>query len=259
MRDFRLKVVFNQQVSQRYWHLCLDASSIQEDIKPGQFFNIFCSDYSTEPFLRRPFSLYHFDKMHLEFLYAIKGVGTKALTHYQKGDTLNVLGPLGQFFQLPKNTREILLLARGVGIATLAALAYEAYERGIKVVGVLSARTNDDLVIADTLQSLGMVIYKVTDENKTSDIENVMERLSFILKQRTIDAVYTCGSRRLTRLLQRVSSEYGIYGEVALEENMGCSVGVCYACVCQIKEKEDSQSVRICREGPVFPLEKVLV
>src|SRR5699024_10402630 len=141
MKVNKLKVLSNVKVSERYWHMKLDASSMTDSIKPGQFFNIKCGEAEL-PFLRRPFSIYRINKEEktIEFLYHIKGQGTIKLTDVVEGEKVDIFGPLGIGFTLDKEWDTILLLARGVGIATLAALAQEEVEKNVKCIAILSAR-----------------------------------------------------------------------------------------------------------------------
>lgn len=260
MKQYQALVKSNRQVSNRYWHMEVDRSQISEDIQPGQFFHIRCSDH-LYPFLRRPFSIYQIHDHSIEFLYLVKGMGTKAMTTIKEGDQIDIVGPLGNGFVIPNSVQTILLIARGVGVATLAAIAQEAFGKNIHVVAVLSARTRDDLLASEYLEGYGATVYRVTEEEGTSDVENVKRLIEDeILTEHKIDSIYTCGSKRLSKLSQRIADQYNIFGEIALEEHMGCAMGACFACVCDIREEEGrTKSVRVCIEGPVFPLRKVVI
>ncbi|MCM3762325.1 dihydroorotate dehydrogenase electron transfer subunit [Alkalihalobacillus oceani] len=260
MKAQQVTILTNVQVSERYWHMTVDTSEIGEKVHPGQFFNILC-EQSVYPFLRRPLSVYRIDDeaKTLEFLYLVKGLGTTKMTEFKAGEKIDIFGPLGVGFDLKDEYNSILLLARGVGVATLAALAFEAAQKGKKVHAILSARSENDLLAADFLEGLGVSVYKVTDESGTSDVEKVEALIGNIMGAQAIDALYTCGSKRLSRLMQRLAIEHQLPGEIALEEHMGCAMGVCFACVCDIREGDDVKSVRVCHEGPVFPLEKVVL
>jgi dihydroorotate dehydrogenase electron transfer subunit len=238
----------------------VDTSSISETVEPGQFFNLLCSD-SIYPFLRRPLSVYRIDSKNktLEFLYLVKGLGTKKMTELKAGGHVDIFGPLGTGFQLKPSEHNLLLVARGVGIATLAALAYKAVEENKQVIAILSARSQNDLLAADYLTSIGVKVYKVTDDQGTSDVKEVEKLLNRLLAENEIHSLYTCGSKRLSRLMQQIAIREGLPGEIALEEHMGCAMGVCFACVCNIKDGNETKSVRVCVEGPVFPLEQVVL
>jgi dihydroorotate dehydrogenase electron transfer subunit len=255
-----VKVLSNIQVSERYWHMVVDSSLIQEEIKPGQFFNLKCSN-ETDPFLRRPFSIYCINKEErtIEFLYLVKGEGTQKMTRIPAGDRIDVFGPLGEGFTIAEEWDTILLVARGVGIATLAALVQEAARKHVKCIAILSARSQNDLLATDALEKMGAKIYKVTEEDGTSDVNSVRGLMEHIMSEQDIKALFTCGSKRLSLLTQQIAEAHRLPGQIALEEHMGCAMGVCYACVCDIKEEGIMRSVRVCKEGPVFDLNKVVL
>src|SRR5699024_8364352 len=138
-----------------------------------------------------------------------------------------------------------------VGIATLVALAQKAAQNKFEVFAVLSARTQNDLLAADILREYCTEVHHVTEEEKTSDVENVRRLLDNLITSHGIDSVYTCGSKRLSVLSQKMIKEKNLYGQVALEEYMACGVGVCYSCVCYIKRNGTIDLVKSCEEGPV--------
>lgn len=256
----RLNILSNVKVSDRYWHMVVHAKELTNKIEPGQFFNIKCVDESF-PFLRRPFSIYRInrDNQTIEFLYLVKGLGTVRLTERKPGEKLDVFGPLGVGFSIKKEWDTILLLARGVGIATLAALAQKAVEKNIQCVAILSARSKNDLLAAETLQGFGAEVYKVTEEEGTSDVENVEKIIAKIFRDHDVKAGFTCGSKRLSKLMQRMTRQRNISAQIAVEEHMGCAMGVCYACVCDLQIDNKIESLRVCKDGPVFDLDKVVL
>jgi dihydroorotate dehydrogenase electron transfer subunit len=260
MESRRVKILSNVKVSDRYWHMIVDASAIKETVNPGQFFNILCGE-SIYPLLRRPLSVYRtdFENKTLEFLYLVKGLGTQKMAEYRAGDQIDIFGPLGVGFNLKDSHSSILLLARGVGVATLAALAYKAVAENKQVIAILSARSRNDLLSADYLAGLGVQVHKVTDEEGTSEVGKVEALVNGLMAENDVDALYTCGSKRLSRLMQNIAKREELPGEIALEEHMGCAMGVCFACVCNIKDGTETKSVRVCVEGPVFPLEQVVL
>lgn len=259
MKNYTLTVMSNEQVSQRYWLMRLDSSEIKEKIKPGQFFNIRSAlEAPFYPLLRRPFSIFRIHETVLEFLYKVDGEGTQSLAKYKIGDSIEILGPLGYPFTIRERDKNILILGRGVGTATLTALAQSAYNQGVKTHAILSGRTKDDLSAVDILYDYCDAIYPVTEEEKNSSVEQVNQLMQELIETHHIDAVYTCGSKRLTHLSQDVIRDKGIYGEVALEEYMACGVGVCYSCVCKLQKSDGVHLVKSCEDGPVFSLEEVI-
>lgn len=254
-------VLENKPVNDEYRHLVLDAARGAATAEAGQFFHLLCpATGELTPFLRRPMSIYRIDRAQerLEFLYKIVGTGTKALATLEPGDHLDIFGPLGEGFQLAAGCKHVLMVARGVGLATLAPLAEMAAERDVRVTAILSARSPEYMMSEDYLRSVGANVLTVTDAEGTSDVEDVERLTRGIVETEGVDLFATCGSNRLLLMLQRLSREYGIAGQVALEQLMGCGIGMCFTCVLPFRTSDGLAYKRVCKEGPVFPIEEVL-
>ena len=254
-------VLKNEPINDSYKHLVLDAARGAATAKAGQFFHLLCpatGDFT--PFLRRPMSIYRIDRAQgrLEFLYKTVGAGTKALATLAPGDSLNIFGPLGQGFKLDDDCKHVLMVARGVGLATLAPLAEMASESGIRVTAILSARAPEYMMSEDYLRSVGAEVVTVTDAEGTSDVDDVERKIRRIVEDGGVDLFATCGSNRLLTMLQRLSREYGIPGQVALEQVMGCGIGMCFTCVLPFRTPDGLTYRRVCKDGPVFPIEEAL-
>lgn len=256
-----LRVADSAPVGQRYHRLMLDAPDLAARSRPGQFFHLLCRDGAGNgPYLRRPMSIWRCGAgQGLGFLFHVKGRGTSALARLRAGDTLSVVGPLGQGFALDPRWRRILLLARGVGLATLAPLTEAAAAAGNAVEAVLSARAPADLMAADFAGGSGAAVTAVFDADGSSDVPRVEALLRARFAQARPDAVFTCGSNRLFLLLQRLAAEHAIPGQVALEQQMGCGLGMCFCCVRPIRDAAGGvANLRVCAEGPVFDLQAAL-
>lgn len=244
-----------------YRHLDLDAPDAILDCAPGQFFHLLCPvGAAHQPFLRRPMSIYGYDRQagRLSFLYKIVGSGTAALAALDPGDALDVVGPLGHGFSIADAWSHLLLVARGVGLATLAPLAQQGARLGRQVTALCSARSADHLVSVEHFRALGADVVVVTDADGSSDPAHVREIVDGLVAAGRVDAIYTCGSNRLLKLCQAVASAHGLPGEVALEQQMACGLGMCQCCVRQLRRDGHIVQERVCREGPVFPLDEAL-
>ena len=188
----------------------------------------------------------------------IVGAGTKALATLEPGDRLDIFGPLGEGFKLDDGCKHVLMVARGVGLATLAPLAEMAAERGVRVSAILSARSPEYMMSEDYLRSVGASVLTVTDAEGTSDVEDVERLTRGIVETEGVDLLATCGSNRLLLMLQRLAREYRIAGQVALEQLMGCGIGMCFTCVLPFRTTDGLAYKRVCKEGPVFPIEEAL-
>ncbi|WP_250508110.1 dihydroorotate dehydrogenase electron transfer subunit [Caballeronia sp. GAFFF3] len=254
----------NDWVNAEYKHLVLTAPALALTARAGQFFHLACPASNEDtPYLRRPMSIYGVDAedQRIEFLYKVQGAGTRGLAQLVSGETLDALGPLGKGFTLPANqpAAHVLLLGRGVGLATMAPLAKEAKAAGARVTAILSARSPALMMSADYLRDAGANVLMVTDDEQTSDVVQVESLIRRIHAEHPITYATTCGSNRLLSMLQRVASQLDITGEVALEQRMGCGYGACYACVRPFRKHAQSDELsyrRVCWDGPVFDLQE---
>ena len=259
--DVAAKVVAHDWINSEYKHLVLDAPEPAPQAQAGQFFHLECPQAGADhPFFRRPMSVYKADprKGQVEFLYKVTGAGTRGLATLRPGDTLRMLGPLGVGFALDKNWKNIVVLGRGVGLATLAPLAEMAAANGVGVTAIFSARGPSQVMSVERFAKTGAHVEIVLDSDGSSDVKNVEGLLSRIADEGKADAFFTCGSNRLMLLMQRLGRELGIPGEVALEQQMACGVGMCFCCVRNFRSGNEVVSRRVCWDGPVFRLDEAM-
>lgn len=255
--DCVARVVSNDWVNAEYKLIILDAPGLAATAKAGQFFNIECPPSGEDkPFFRRPMSTYAADPAtgRVQFLYKVAGAGTRGLATLLAGETTRILGPLGVGFTLPETINSIVVLGRGVGLATLAPLAELAQARGVAVTALISARGPEQVLSVERFRATGASVEIVLDSDGTSDLGNVEALLRQLHAQGRADGFYTCGSNRLMLLMQRLAAELGIFGEVAMEQQMACGLGMCYCCVRNFNIAGELVSKRVCWDGPVFPL-----
>jgi dihydroorotate dehydrogenase electron transfer subunit len=257
-------VVANARVNAEYKYLEVTAPPVALAAEPGQFFHLRCPAVGEDQaFLRRPMSVYRIDRAggRIAFLYKIQGAGTRGLASLEPGDVLDAFGPVGNGFTMPAPGGHLLIAGRGVGLATLAPLAARARECDVRVSAILSARSVDLLMSEELLRSAGATVLTVTDEHATSHVDAVDALVREIHARGPISAFAICGSNRLFLLLQRLGRELGIPGEVAVEQRMGCALGMCYACVKPFRKTPNSESLtyrRVCWDGPVFDLQEAV-
>jgi dihydroorotate dehydrogenase electron transfer subunit len=255
------RVKSNTPVNGEYRLLVLDAPQSILNCQPGQFFHLLCPVTSAhQPYLRRPMSIYGYSaqKGELQFLYKVTGEGTRALAELKIGDTLNVLGPLGVGFSIEPDWQNLLLLARGVGLATLAPLAQKAKRVDRKLTAICSARSQDVLMSVDYFEEMGAEVITLTDADGTSDMNNMRRVIESKISEGAVDAMYTCGSNRMLHLLQEIGATHNIPGEIALEQQMACGLGMCQCCVRSFNRQGLITQERVCREGPVFGIQDAM-
>lgn len=252
------KVVSHVWVNSEYKHLVLRGSPKALAARPGQFFNILCpSPDDGELWLRRPQSIFQIDRArgNLEFLYKCAGRGTKGMATFEAGDDCNIVGPLGVGFSLKPEWKHIVVLGRGVGLATLGPISQLAADSGVCVTAILSARSPELVMVDNLFAEVGDVI-RVLDSDGSSAVENVEQILEELVDARKADAFFTCGSNRLMVLMKHLGRKHHIPGQVAMEQIMACGLGPCYVCVKTFEVNGHKELRRVCIEGPVFDLQE---
>ena len=229
--------------------LWLEAPQIAEAARPGQFAMLKCEGGA---FLRRPLSIHRIneDKTQVAFLFAVIGKGTDWLSRAKPGDVIDVLGPLGNGFNLLPSSYEILLVAGGLGLAPLVFLAEQAVEKGMRV--NLAYGTATDQRYSKELLPEGIRLMEFTDDGSCGRRGLVTECLPDFLD--TVDQIFVCGPLPMYRILSKQQNLRDKNVQVSLETRMACGLGVCYSCTI----KTSSGLRQVCHDGPVFRLDDVV-
>ncbi len=244
--------------------LRVQAAALARTGRPGQFVMVRCAEEgSQDPFLRRPLALHRIarDRGEVELLVRVAGRGTAWLAVRRPGDVLDVFGPLGQGFTLEHKTRHLLLVAGGMGVAPLLAVAEQGLELGCEVVLALGARSMGELY-PTALFPPQVELHLATDDGSAGRCGAVVDLLSDA-EGRLIswaDQVMACGPDAMLACLPDIIRAgrlrwRGGFAQVSLEERMACGVGACLGCV--VKTRRGYQ--RVCREGPVFDLRDLVL
>ena len=241
MENVKLKIASNIKVGDGIYLMKLigDLSSIKN---PGEFVEIKLDNY----YLRRPISVCDYSDKHLNLLYKVLGHGTRDMTTYPVGKKLDVLVNLGNGFDLTK-AKKPLLIAGGIGVAPMFALARKFNEMNIKPTILYGASSKRDLVMLEELSKFGELIC-CSDDGSYGYKGNVVS----YLKEHNIefDTYYACGPQIMLKFL----AEYSTSGYVSLEARMGCGFGACMGCSIQTTNGPK----RVCKEGPVFLASEVI-
>ena len=236
----------------RYVLLKLTHEERLPEMRAGQFAEVRI-DGSRTTFLRRPISLNRVDRDRNEvwLLVQVVGDGTRKLAGLHVGDRLNVVMPLGKGFSVPPAGTRALLVGGGVGTAPMLMLGEELRAAGTEPTFLLGARSERDLLELDLFGKLGEVLTTTEDGSKG---ERGYVTMHSALSERTFDRIYCCGPKPMMVSVARYAKSRGIGCEVSLENMMACGVGACLCCV----ENTVEGNVCVCKEGPVFDINKLL-
>jgi dihydroorotate dehydrogenase electron transfer subunit len=234
----------------------LEAPEIAGEAKPGQFVMVRCGK---DTILPRPLSIHSVDGSQISLLFSVVGKGTGWLSLKKKGDTLDIFGPLGNGYTIYPQSKNILLVAGGMGIAPLNFLADVGAGEGKKVTIIMGGRSGDCLLPVTPPQSLfnkGMLPADFQCVNATEDGSEGFKGLATQLiphYMEGIDQIFACGPMAMYKTMAKMPELKGKAVQLSLEIMMGCGMGVCYGCT--IKTKGGLKQV--CKDGPVFEMGEV--
>ena len=254
--DRQCQIIDIERHTDNVFSICLNAPEIAEQSKPGHFVNLKITNEGFDPFLRRPFSIYQSIKGSgsLEFLYQVMGRGTEILSRKKPGDHLQLIGPLGNTFNIEGNYELAFLVAGGIGIAPMPFLSQALKDAGRKYAVIAGFRTQNDMVPQDWLNENNAEIS--TDDGSYGFHGHVTGLLHSILDGTISNVrIFGCGPTPMLANLHKVSAEFKFDCQVSVEENMACGVGICKGCPIRIKT-DGSQQKNVyrlaCTEGPIM-------
>ena len=234
---------------------------------PGQFVMIRGAEQQ-EPLLARPLSVYGFrqqgEERDIDLLYRVVGKGTSLLSGMEPGTRMVVLGPLGNGFTPPGNTKNVILVAGGVGVAPLTFLLRSGWldQTGIAAsdcICYLGARTGEQLTGLEGLQRVAVNV--CTDDGSKAFHGTVTDLLRRDIEQYNPHEtmIYACGPSAMIRSLGRLLDDRAIPCQVSLEERMACGLGACLGCAVAVHGKSGRKEYRrVCKDGPVFDLREIV-
>lgn len=243
-----MKVVAQDEIAPAIYELVLEGEMV-EVMRAGQFLHLRVPDDAH--LLRRPISISSIDKLtnQCHLIYRIEGSGTAIFSTLKPGDSLDVMGPQGNGFDLSdlEQHSRVLLVGGGIGVPPLLEVAKQLHERGVDVTTVLGFATKDAVILEDELAKYSQV-FVTTDDGSYGIKGNV----SVVIKKfdNEFDAIYSCGAPGMMKYINQTFSDHP-RAYLSLESRMACGMGACYACVLKVPDSE-TISQRVCEDGPVF-------
>ena len=238
-------------------------TGMADEAVPGQFISVYTK--SEARLLPRPISICETGyedcgskdngKDALRIVYRIAGEGTREFSGYKAGDTVDILGPLGNGF--PTGAAEedspAILIGGGIGIPPMLELAKQL--RCDKT--IVAGYRNKDLFLDKELSGYGRLVI-ATDDGSVGTKGNVIDAIRE--QGVTGSVIYACGPAPMLKGVRAYAQEQGMEAYISMEERMACGVGACLGCVCRSVDIDDHSGVRnkrICKDGPVFRASEV--
>lgn len=249
LRRFTLdsKIVENFKVSSGVFRMVIGSPEIAADARPGMFVNV-----RLDPrlhLLRRPLGVADVTGDTFTMFYRVVGNGTRILSSLSTGESLNVLGPLGNGFST--GAHRPLIVGGGMGLAPLLFLA-KSFAGAADV--LIGGRGEDEVFWTKFFEGAARKILITTDDGSFGVKGLVTSVLPSLFEKNSYDMVYACGPQIMMKKVSEMASEHGVPCQVSLERHMACGLGACLSCACDTKTQGRK---KVCVDGPVFFGEEV--
>ena len=231
-------VLRQEEVAANAYIMSIQDPELVRLVRPGHFVNLSLPERTTANLLKRPFSVYGTNRDAVQILYKIKGDVTRVMTTLKKGDAVELIGPLGNTFSVPKK-KKVLMVGGGIGIAPLIFL-YDQIKVHNEVKILHGVRTRQDAMVWGS-----QPVQPHVDEEAG---HYVCKGLDKVIRRMGAEHVVTCGPTPMMKAVVEICKKMGIGCDVDLESRMACGFGVCLGCVVDTKEGYR----KVCNEGPVF-------
>ena len=248
------EIISNRCLKGDYYQAVFYAPEVAEKAVAGQFVHVQIARMSAN-ILRRPFSINDTDDQAgtVQITYKVVGQGTEVLAKLTPGEVCDLLGPLGNGYQMPADDEIPVMIAGGYGTAAMYMLSKKAKNKGYLLVG---ARGDADLILLDDYSKNGTGVKVATNDGSVGTKGFVTVLLDELLKNPEPGKkyrFYACGPTPMLMAAGKMLCAAGREdGELSLDHVMCCGVGACFACVVKVKDGDSFRYARSCSEGPVF-------
>lgn len=253
MHLIKTKIISNIRLN-NFYKITLESSLITKDAIAGQFLLVRCD--APGAILKRPFSIHRLEKGKIEILYKIVGKGTLWLSQRNPNEELEILGPCGNGYPLPKryNNKPLLLVAGGSGVASFPFLI-QSLPSNFPFVLLIGAKNKQEIIDSKEFHFKQATV-KISTEDGSLGEKGLVSRLleKELANRKDFESIYACGPRIMLEKVAKLAFQYKINCFLSLEERMGCGIGACHGCV--VNTKQGYQ--RVCKDGPIFKSDEII-
>lgn len=229
------KILENTEIAEGIYKLSIEGDF---DTIPGQFYML--RAWGLVPLLSRPISIYDKDEASISFLYEVRGEGTKLLSGLKAGDEIELLGPLGNGFDIENIKGKVAVIAGGIGVAPMNYLVKSL--KNCKIDFYAGFRNQPYLM--EAFHEHAEHVYLSTESGAFGHKGYVTD----MLKPWDYDAVLCCGPEVMMKKVVELCKDRQTPVYISMERHMACGIGACLVCSCKTKKGNE----RVCKDGPVF-------
>lgn len=247
-------LIYKTQVGEGAFSFVIECPNLAEKARAGQFVHIKVPG----KFLRRPISICEVDRENgcITIVFEVRGEGTKLLGECSIGDTMDVMGPLGNGFALLEPGQKAIVIGGGIGVPPLVEVAKHY---GGNCSAIIGFRDESKVILEERLVEICENVFTATDDGSYGFhglVTQVLERE--LLKEKPA-IIYACGPKPMLAGVAKLAAAAGVRCQVSMEERMGCGVGACLVCACKTRGEDGKEGYsHVCKNGPVFEAEEVV-
>jgi dihydroorotate dehydrogenase electron transfer subunit len=252
------EILIHQAITETVYRMVVSSECLARESHPGQFIHVRVRD-AIDPLLRRPFSVHRVsaEKNTVELLYRIVGRGTRLMSKLKSGDRLNLMGPLGNGFDLETPFDHALIVAGGMGSAPVFFLIDTLLDQGKQVTLFWGVKDGKEIFGTEEFKKRGVDVRIATEDGTVGRKGLVTDLLlPFLAKEKNSSSLcgFVCGPECMLGSVQKLASKTAFSWQASLEERMACGIGVCRGCGVHLR---DVGMKMVCDDGPVFNLKEI--
>jgi dihydroorotate dehydrogenase electron transfer subunit len=245
------EIIENIQIADGIWQMVFKSSGIADRyLGAGQFVSILVDDNWEHP-IRRPMSIADVKDNKVSIIYKVFGSVTQSLTQLKSEDYIDVLGPLGNTFNVDYNLIYPILIGGGIGLSPILNLSKSLAQKGIGVTTIIGAKTSNEHFLQHNPNNN---MFLCTDDGTVGINGTVIEALNIVLKDIKNPKIFACGPEPMLFSIQKMLDKKSIPGQFSVESCMACGMGICQGCA--IPNNNNGYHL-VCKAGPVFETNEV--
>lgn len=249
------QILEKKEIAKDIYAFVISCPEVSAAARAGQFVHIRAEGYT----LRRPISICEIDKKKgtIKIVFEVRGGGTDKLSQLQAGDKIDMIAPLGNGFTIKEVTEDknIVVVGGGIGVPPMCGVS-QKYKNASAIIGF---RSRDKVILEEDLKCIGADVTVCTDDGSYGESGVVTVPLEKELAKGSTAMIYACGPTPMLKAVIECAKKYNVPCEVSLEQRMACGVGACVGCACNIKREGKDLVLRVCKDGPVFNAEEVVL
>lgn len=257
-------ILENFEIAPGYFRLSIDCPGLAKNVCPGQFVMMKVGE-NYDPLLRRPMSVYRVSEIKsgccVEFLYQVVGKGTTIMSKMKKGQKLDLLGPFGNAFVIPKQVKEAVFVAGGVGVAPMVILAEKMIKEipNLKTYLFIGGKSKNDILCLEDFEKFNSEIFITTEDGSLGNRGLVVKSLEDFIYKIDVRKIpfFACGPQGMLKAVSKLAGKNNIQCQVSLDRRMACGFGVCLGCVIKVDKESTETYKNVCTDGPVFDAKEV--